>query len=261
MSDAKEQITTTILAVIIILLFFGVLFLVMLAYYNYRRRQTVREKQEMKALFDQQLMLSRLEIQEQTFTNISEEIHDNVGQLLSLVKIQLSTLDEGDAMDRELLQDARENVGKAFLDLRNIAKGLHAGHNRALNIREAVDQEAKRISRTGVVDVSVTSNGTEKKLNEENQLILFRIIQECLQNCLKHAEASFINIGFLWQPEQLRVRVRDDGKGFNVDAALGAHTGLGLQNILNRARVTGGTGEIRSAPGEGTTITVDIPYA
>src|ERR1700748_2423025 len=120
MSDAKEQITTTILAVIIILLFFGILFLVMLAYYNYRRRLNAREKQEMKALFDQQLMQSRLEIQEQTFTNISEEIHDNVGQLLSLVKIQLSTLQEGEAMDHQLLSEAHENVSKAFIDLRNI---------------------------------------------------------------------------------------------------------------------------------------------
>ena len=99
MPTAKEQITTTILAVILVLLFFGILFLVMLAYYNFRRRQTAKEKKEMQAAFEEQLQQARLEIQHQTLTYLAQEIHDNVGQILSLAKIQLSSFREGEAID------------------------------------------------------------------------------------------------------------------------------------------------------------------
>ena len=266
MPTAKEQITTTILAVILVLLFFGVIFLVMLAYYNFRRRQTAKEKKDMQAAFEEQLHQARLEIQHQTLTYLAQEIHDNVGQILSLAKIQLSSFKEGDPVDFPILHDARENVARSLQDLRSLSKGLHAGQIRSFNIRQAIDEEVQRITRTGAFTISVTSEGDEHTIGDDKQLILFRIIQECLNNCLKHARATSVNIGFNWFPHQLRVRVRDDGQGFDAEKTLrlsnigGSDIGLGLQNILNRARVTGGSGDIRSRPGEGTTVTVQIPY-
>jgi signal transduction histidine kinase len=260
MPDAKEQITTTILAAIAVLLFFGVLFISMLSYINYRRRQTAREKKAMQDAFNEQLMQTRLEIQEQTFRYLSEEIHDHVGQLLSLAKIQLSSFRESEPVDFPLLKDAGANVARALQDLRSLAKGLHAGHIRHFSIREAVDEEVQRIRKAGGLNVSVSSEGEEHKIKEEKQLILFRIIQECLQNCLKHAAATNINIGFTWLPDQLRIRVRDDGAGFDTENTPSIHSGLGLENIRNRAKVTGGSSVIVSRPGEGTTVTVQIPY-
>jgi len=260
MPTAKEQITTTILAVILVLLFFGILFLVMLSYFNFRRRQNAEEKREMQAAFEGQLSQARLEIQHQTLSYLAQEIHDNVGQILSLAKIQLSSFKEGEAIDFPLLDDARENVARSLQDLRSLSKGLHAGQIRSFNIRQAVDEEVQRIRRTGAVHVSVTSEGDEHSIGDDKQLILFRIIQECLNNCLKHAGATNINIGFNWYSTQLRVRVRDDGQGFDAEKTLRLSSGLGLQSILNRARVTGGSGDIRSRPGEGTVVTVQIPY-
>ena len=260
MPTAKEQITTTILAVILVLLFFGILFLVMLSYFNFRRRQNAKEKREMQAAFEGQLSQARLEIQHQTLSYLAQEIHDNVGQILSLAKIQLSSFKEGEAIDFPLLDDARENVARSLQDLRSLSRGLHAGQIRSFNIRQAVDEEVQRIRRTGAVLVSVTSEGDEHSIGDDKQLILFRIIQECLNNCLKHAAATNINIGFNWFPTQLRVRVRDDGQGFDAEKTLRLSCGLGLQSILNRARVTGGFGDIRSRPGEGTVVTVQIPY-
>jgi two-component system NarL family sensor kinase len=261
MPDANQQITSTIIAGTLILLFFGVLFLAMIVYYNYRRRQTAQEKKAMKAQFDQQLMQARLEVQEQAFTHISEEIHDNVGQLLSLAKMQLSSIEDSALVDQETLSSARENVARAIRELRNLSRSLHTGHISALGIRQAAEEEGQRITRAGQLLVSVTSEGSERDITEDKQLILFRIIQECLQNCVKHAGATSVNIGFTWYPDQLRVRVRDDGKGFDPEVTLrGAAKGLGLQNIRNRARLTGGSGIISSKPGEGTTVTVMMPY-
>jgi two-component system, NarL family, sensor kinase len=252
--------TTTFLAMIIVLLFFGVFFLLMLKYYNIRRRQAAREKREMEIRFEQQLMQARLEIQEQTLTYLAEEIHDHVGQILSLARIQLSSFREGEAIDFPLLHDARENVARSLMDLRSLTKTMHSGHVRSFNIRKAVDEEVQRITRCGIILVSVTSEGDEHSIGDDKQLILFRIIQECLNNCLKHARATNVNIGFVWAPAQLRIRVRDDGQGFDAERALRIKGGLGLQNILNRARLTGGTSAIHSVPGEGTTVTVQVPY-
>jgi two-component system NarL family sensor kinase len=252
--------TTTFLAMIIVLLFFGVFFLLMLKYYNIRRQQAAREKQEMEIRFEQQLMQARLEIQEQTLTYLAEEIHDHVGQILSLARIQLSSFREGEAIDFPLLHDARENVARSLQDLRSLTKTMHSGHVRSFNIRMAVDEEVQRITRSGIVAVSVTSEGDEQAIGDDKQLILFRIIQECLNNCLKHARATNVNIGFVWAPAQLRIRVRDDGQGFDAEHALRLKDGLGLQNILKRARLTGGTSAIHSVPGEGTTVTVQVPY-
>ena len=94
MQNAKDQVVFTIIAVIVILLFLGVLFLVMLFYYNNKKGQMSKEKQLMRATFDKQLLESKLEIQEQTFDMISQEIHDNVGQILSLAKVQLGILEQ-----------------------------------------------------------------------------------------------------------------------------------------------------------------------
>jgi two-component system, NarL family, sensor kinase len=252
--------TTTFLAMIIVLLFFGVFFLLMLKYYNIRRQQAARENQELETRYKQQLMQARLEIQEQTLTYLAEEIHDHVGQILSLARIQLSSFREGEAIDFPLLHDARENVARSLQDLRSLTKAMHSGHVRSFNIRKAVDEEVQRITRSGIVAVSVTSEGDEHSIGDDKQLILFRIIQECLNNCLKHARATNVNIGFVWAPAQLRIRVRDDGQGFDAEHALRLKGGLGLQNILNRARLTGGTSAIHSVPGEGTTVTVQVPY-
>src|SRR5664279_916259 len=94
MQNAKDQVLFTIIAVIVIMLFLGVLFLVMLFYYNNKKGQMSKEKQLMRATFDKQLLESKLEIQEQTFGMISQEIHDNVGQILSLAKVQLGILEQ-----------------------------------------------------------------------------------------------------------------------------------------------------------------------
>src|SRR5664279_444480 len=113
MQNAKDQVLFTIIAVIVIMLFLGVLFLVMLFYYNNKKGQMSKEKQLMRASFDKQLLESKLEIQEQTFSAISSEIHDNVGQILSLAKVQLSIIGQGETLDKALLADAKESVGKA----------------------------------------------------------------------------------------------------------------------------------------------------
>src|SRR5450755_4529216 len=164
MQDAKDQVVFTIIAVIIILLFLGVLFLVMLFYYNSKKGQMSKEKQLMRATFDKQLLQSKLEIQEQTFDMISQEIHDNVGQILSLAKVQLGIMEQKQSVDGELLSNVKESISLAMTELRDIAKSLSSERLQKLSLQDSIAQEIRRINRSGFIKVSSDVQGVEKKV-------------------------------------------------------------------------------------------------
>lgn len=240
-----------------IFLFFIIFFF---AHYRKKQRRNYLEKEELKTKFQSELLQSRLEIQELTFNNISQEIHDNVGQILSLAKVQINIMNESDTMDRELLNEVKENIGKAMSDLRDIAKSLSSDRLRSMSIHAAVICEAERLNKTGITVAAVQVEGAEKDMNEQKKLILFRIIQESLQNILKHAHAAALAITFRYFPEWLQVTIRDNGQGFDVETALHQPAGLGLSNIKIRVTLAGGTSVITSVLNEGTTLIIKMPY-
>jgi len=260
MQDAKDQLVFTIIAVIFILLFLGVLFLVMLFYYNHKKGQMSKEKQLMRATFDKQLLESKLEIQEQTFDIISQEIHDNVGQILSLAKVQLSILEQRQAMDGDLLVNVKENISQALTELRDIAKSLSSDRVQRLSLQENIQQEIRRINRSGFIQVNADVQGTEKTIPDQHKMIAFRIVQEGLQNIIKHAGASEVKVSILYLENNMHITLTDNGIGFDPETELKKRDGLGLQNILRRAELVGGKAEIMSKPGEGTTLQIQMTY-
>lgn len=256
----NQIITTTIVAVIIILLFLGILFLMMLLYYQNKKKKFLQEKQLLQANFNQQLLQSQLEIQEQTFNDISQEIHDNVGQVLSLAKVQVNIITESNEMNPEMLNDVKNNIGKAMSDLRDIAKSLSNERIKNISIHAAVINEAERITKSGVMGVKVNVDGSQKEMNQQKKLVLFRIVQESIQNIIKHAHATEIIISFNYGPDMLCTVIKDNGRGFEVQEALKNSNGLGLANIKSRALIAHGNSMIESSPNTGTKITINMPY-
>ena len=260
MQEAKHQVIFTIIAVIIILLFLGVLFLVMLFYYNNKKGQMSKEKQLMRATFDKQLLESKLEIQEQTFDMISQEIHDNVGQILSLAKVQLGIMEQKQSVDGELLGNVKESISLAMTELRDIAKSLNSERVQTLSLQESISQEIRRINRSGFIKVSSDVQGMEKNIPDQHKLIAFRIVQEGLQNIIKHAGATDVNVTIRYMEDSMFITIFDNGVGFNPETELKKRQGLGLQNILRRATLVGGKADIISKPGEGTTLQIKMAY-
>jgi two-component system NarL family sensor kinase len=260
MQNAKDQVLFTIIAVIIILLFLGVLFLVMLFYYNNKKGQMSKEKQLMLANFDKQLLESKLEIQEQTFGMISQEIHDNVGQILSLAKVQLGIMEQKQSVDGELLGNVKESISLAMTELRDIARSLSSERVQKMSLQDSITQEIRRINRTGFIKVSADVQGAEKDIPDQHKLIAFRIVQEGLQNIIKHAGASDVKFSIRYMDDGLFITIFDNGIGFNPEEELKKREGLGLQNILRRAELMGGKAEILSRPGEGTTLQLKMLY-
>jgi signal transduction histidine kinase len=222
---------------------------------------TIRESKERLEEYSKilrELYKNQQKVQEETLNHVSQEIHDNVGQLLSLVKMQLNLAVEREGSESQLLSDAQENIGRAMMDLRDLAKGLSSDRIKVLGLFGTVEQEANRIQRTGVCEVYTNCSGTIQSLEYQKEVILFRVIQECLQNIFKHARANRIDISFTYQPNHLTIGVQDNGKGFVVNAN-GKSIGLGLMNMQNRVRLIGGTLVLDSREGHGTRVSIDIP--
>lgn len=261
MPDSHEEVLIAILAVMALFLILAGIILVFLFLYRRRRTTQQRELERLAQQFKEQTLKAQLEIQEQTFQEISQEIHDNVGQILSLAKIQVNIITERRQLDDEILQAIKDNIGKAMTDLRDLAGSMNGERIRTTPIHEPLTIELDRINRSGILQCTLIVQGRQQDLEPGKKLILFRIIQECIQNCIKHARATqlFITVNYL--QADLCVEVSDDGKGFDVAFVKSEGKGLGLINIQNRIRITGGNYEIYSRPSLGTRIKLTIPYA
>ena len=253
------QVVTGFVIAIIVLLLAGFFIMILVTYSNNRKKKFIQEKQTMEATFNEQLLKSQLEMQEQTFNTISREIHDNVGQILSLAKVQLNIIEQSDSIDKSLLTDAKESVSKAMTDLRDIAKSLNSERLQLSSLPEITAHELQRINRSGIMLTSFNIEGQEQVIAEQKKLIIFRIIQEAFHNILKHSEAKNIEVIFHYDKDKLKIDITDDGKGFDKDL-LTIKDGLGLQNIINRAALIGGEAHINSIIKEGTNITIISPY-
>lgn len=219
---------------------------------------TVRHKQNV-LMHKSEILKAQLEIQEQTFNTISQEIHDNVGQVLSLAKVQLNIIDQGTTLNKELLADAKDSVSKALVDLRDIAKSLNSERIRGSSLCEITKHEVQRLNRAGLIIASLETEGEEQNIGEQKKLVIFRIIQEAIQNALKHSKAKNLDILFCYEAEQLKITIKDNGTGF-ANELLSKNDGLGLQNIVNRAALINGNAEIISTINKGTLITITLLY-
>jgi len=255
----EEVITFAIVGIIVFLVITGLMVFILL-FYQKKRFQHQQLLMDKEKEFSQTLLQAQLEIQEQTFNDISQEIHDNVGQILSLAKVQINIMTEGGEMNPEMLNDVKNNVGKAMNDLRDIAKSLSSERIKTLTVHSAVFNEAERISKSGIIRIQVNVNGEQKEMNQQKKLVLFRIVQESMQNIIKHANATEIAISFHYEHDKLQTIIKDNGKGFELQDALKNSTGLGLSNIKSRALIAGGRSVIETSPNAGTIITINMPY-
>lgn len=254
----KEVFIVIVACALIVFLLSGIMTSIIL-FYQKKKLTHMEEMIKMKQTYKEELLQSQIEMQEHTFNNISQEIHDNVGQTLSLAKIQLNIIAQGSNENNSLLSDAKDSVSKALADLRDIANSLNSDRVKLLTLSEMIGHELQRINKLGIINTNLKVAGIEGAIPDQKKLILFRIIQESLQNILKHSFAKNIEVIFKYTNLLLQVLIIDDGVGFNQDL-LAAKAGLGLQNIKSRALLIGGSASIDSYINKGTTITIILPY-
>jgi two-component system, NarL family, sensor kinase len=260
MPQQEYEIITGIVITIIVFLLCGFFILALVAYINQRKKKHFEEKQKMQSNFEQEILRTQLEIQEQTLKNISQEIHDNVGQVLSLAKLNLATTDIIKTENaQQKVDDSRDLVAKAIQDLRDLSKSLNTDYVADMGLARSIEYELEMISKTGSFETRFDIEGIVYKLEQQQELILFRIVQELLNNILKHSKASLIHVKLDYLLPVFSIRVIDNGDGFDPGSLKGkGRSGLGIRNMQNRALLIGAGFEIDSAPGKGTRVKITV---
>jgi len=250
-------IIITVLTVISLVMVSALLAFVVV--YNKKKRKHFVEKAMLQRSFNEQMLQSQLEIQEITFRSLSSEIHDNVGQLLSLAAVQLNIWEN----DPQKVQaaDIKENVSVAMNELRYLARNINGEHLKKISLKAFLDSQCEKVNKSGIVLCRVDAE-EGISLPEEQKIILFRMIQECVQNSLRHAEATFLRLSaHVTGVPEVCIAIGDDGKGFDREALpVNTRHGLGLKTMEHRMALLKGVFELKSEPGRGTLITLTIPY-
>ena len=247
----EESLTSLVILGSIIVVFF-VAFVVVLSYlFTSRKNKLIQEKQLMQTQFQQALLQTQLEIQEQTLKTISEEIHDNVGQVLSLAKLNLNTFEFN---PEKKLQDTKILISKAINDLRDLSRSMHGDRIAELGLQQSVADELQILENSGEFKTHLKITGERYKLTPQKEMVLFRIVQEALNNCIKYSKAKNINLELNYGAGHFSLSVTDDGTGFDTNTK----TGIGLKSMQNRAALIGGDFSIQSSTGKGTAICITL---
>ena len=263
--QAQNQEIYVIVLIAIALAFLLVGFIVTMLFL-YQRRQHRQEQQlaRIKDQYQQELLRSQLEIQEITFKTIAQELHDNIGQVLSVIKLSLSILPlEKAHAAYESVQTCRQMLNKVIFDMSNLTKSMHTDRITQIGLVEAMRFDLDSIQRTGLLKVDFSVTGEEYKLEDQRSIFLFRMFQEMMNNILKHSKATHVNIAVNYSIDNKFVlKVEDNGVGFDIEkkrTQASSSSGIGLKSMTNRASLIGAQITVQSKPGKGTSIKVEMP--
>ena len=263
MDNLSEQVILIIIASVFLFIVAGGIILLV---YVYQRKQlsSLREKEQLRVDFERQILESKLEMQEQTMKNISQEIHDNIGQVLSLAKLTINTMNANNPeVLKEKISNSKELIAKAIQDLSDLSKTLHTDNITDLGLLRSVEYEVERLKRASSYQVGLSIEGQAYRMEHKQELIVFRIFQEAIQNIVKHSRATQIMVHFLYSPSQFELKISDNGSGFDKNQVdyngKERRKGMGLRNIDHRAKLIAAHCSIESHPGKGTVITIKLP--
>lgn len=236
---------------LLVFLLVAAVFIVYLLAVSYRARK--------KLLRTKEMLRVQLEIQDLTFSAISREVHDNVGQILSLAKVQLNLLSEDTEKNGHLLEQAKENISNALIDLREIAKSLSNKKLISLGLLSSIQHEARRMNDTGEWDVQVTVEGKPLPVTETQHLVIFRAFQFFLNQIVQMEGPTKIAITLAFHQHNWQLGIVHS----RTDAELNQEQEqkrLDEQSlIIRRLSIIGAT--FTKSINNATLILIHIPYA
>lgn len=264
MDWASNDVFITFLAITFIFIVLVIFIFIFSILYQRRQAQNLQEKASLHAQHQQEILQVQLEIQNQTLQHISGELHDNIGQLLTLVRLKLNMLEVEETITPNQIEEVNEVVEKTIIELRGLSKSLDGDFVKNFGLVESLRHALGRISSTGKYQTDIFIEGEAYRLEGQKEIVLFRGVQEILSNVLKHAQAKYIKVSLQFTPAQFSLTVQDDGKGFDYEAVLGremSKSGAGLRNIQRRTAMLGGTCKIETEIGKGSKIHLYLPIS
>ncbi|TRX58706.1 sensor histidine kinase [Fulvivirga sp. M361] len=240
-------------------LFLSIAIISFVVYYQKRMLQIKMERQTLESEYQSRLLQATLESQEKERKRLASELHDGVGAMLSATKLSLNFLKKSklnnDAL--ESVSEAKDMIDDAIDTVRRISKDLLPASLEKFGLSEALREFCDKVSSTQV-NVIFNDYGIKPLLERKDELPVYRVVQEIVNNALKHAQAKNINI-IIRSEGYFDLTIDDDGKGFNIEAVKSdINKGVGLYNIENRVKMLKGTMDVKSEAGIGTTYKITI---
>jgi signal transduction histidine kinase len=262
MQKAGNQIIIGIISGSIVLLMLGLFIFLFLLYYQRKHNTHIEEKSSMRQVFEENLAQTQIEVQEQTRKNLAVDLHDNIGQLLSLTNVTLASINLNfvqKASDK--IEDAQQLVSRSIQELRRLSRVLQGEQLLKDGLVSAIRQDVQWMVGKGYYTIHFNAKLEEDVLeDEEINLFVYRIYQESLNNILKHSGADTITVDLSYEDKYLLMSIGDNGQGFDEENIGQDTKGIGLFNMKKRAELLGGTMEIQSVLGKGTVLYFKLLY-
>lgn len=242
-------ILTTLMILLVVLM--------MVAIYSVfikKKSQLILLQKIKEATFEQELANSQVEIKEQTLNYIGQELHDDLGQKLSVARLMTNKLSYSTESDNKIIaNEINLLIGECIQDIRNISKVFITKQVEHFGFIESLEREIFRIQRFQLLEVHYDINNRDLEINSSHALILFRIIQECINNVIKHSKSKCIELIVFDDQDRINFKINDKGIGFNMDRV---NNGSGLKNLISRAKVINAKFEINSSEKIGTKVLI-----
>lgn len=262
MQIPTSEIFTYIVLISLIFIIAPAFIILFLLKYNQRKKRHQEEKLMLQKEFRNELMLTQMEVKEQTLKTVAHDLHDNIGQVLSLIIVTLSTLEiPEDSKAKQKLRDIEDLTFRSIKEVKMLSKLLQGDDILKDGLSKAIGTELEWLGKSERFKIDYQHvNFTEStSLNRDSLIILFRLFQETINNIIQHSAATYVNIILEKQEQNILLTIEDNGKGFDVEEIQKQNKGMGLHNLNRRAAIINGSVTFKSELGKGTLITIQIP--
>lgn len=253
---SKEE-RLLIIYFILILTFTVGIFVLFFIVFQRRKNKLLIKQAEQKIQFEKEISNSKIEIQEQTFKNIAWELHDNIGQLLSVTNIQLNmVLNQLPVEFHNQLLETKSVVQETVNEVRNLSKTLNNDVVYKNGLIRSLEVELERFNRLDFLNAVLKISGEVKNIDPTKEIIIFRILQEFSTNVLKHARATELFVHLNYTNNMLQIEAKDNGIGFDTSKKKG---NSGMETMKSRAELLNADFSIESKPDKGTILRLNYP--
>lgn len=242
------------------MLLLSIAIILFVVFYQKRMLEEQLKRQSLEAGFQRRMLEVTLDSQENERKRVSADLHDSVGAMLSTIRLGLLSLVRKDGISEESILPTKQLLDETIDSLRTISRDLMPVTLQRFGLSQTVKEMCDRVSSTGGLVVIYEESEGSVRLSEKKEVMIFRIVQELLNNAIKHSGASEIFIQFIWG-QDLSISVCDNGIGFDYQKVREGNDtvrGLGLYTIENRVRLFHGTIKFEETK-KGTTILIRLP--
>jgi signal transduction histidine kinase len=258
MDDKKEGLLL-IATAMIVLLAFAITVLAVMIIYRKRKIEHLREIDAMNEKFSHELLMTQVEAQRETMQYIGREIHDNVGQKLTLAVLYAQQVETGNMTTQGSIDHIAQLIHESLADLRALSRSLTNTQYLENDLDVLISNECSRIEATRLCKVTFETDNRGIDASEAVKIFIVRIVQEFIQNSLRHASCSLICVRLQQEEGMLKIYVSDNGIGFLINENVPPGKGAGLSNMKKRAEIINAAFTIRSIPGKGTDMELLMP--